>query len=141
MSTLDLSSAGGANQPITLAPHNTATLTSAGTYSWIIAQTTGTVTLPAGVSVGDNLLTHAVNGGANTLFVLDTTGFASGFTISGSIPSNISAAFSLELVSSGGGENLVLDYGATPEPGTPLLVLSGVVPLLWNRRRRQRAYG
>ena len=38
--------------------------------------------------------------------------------------------FSLEFVNVGGNDDLILSYGATPEPGTTMLVLAGVMPIL-----------
>ena len=54
-------------------------------------------------------------------------------------PSNGSdSGFGLEMVAQGGGAyDLDLVYNGTPEPGSALLVLSGVAPMLMRRRRRK----
>ena len=86
---------------------------------------------------GQNLLTHTLAGalagtGVSAAFVLDTSGFGNGgFSLSGAN----SNTFSLEFISAGSGDNLVLDYNSAPEPGTTLLVTAGAGPLLLRRRR------
>jgi hypothetical protein len=110
----------------------------------------GTVgTAPAGLAAGDSWIlattstTAQINGSPVTpgapltsglssdVFALNTSSFASA---SGQVPPS---AFSLDFVTSGSGDNLVLTYNATPEPGTALLVLAGAAPLLAGRRRRR----
>ena len=83
-----------------------------------------------GQSTG-NLLNAIPSSGSNALFSLDT----SAFTMNG-VNNPSQSFFSLELVGTGAGDNLVLDYNAAPEPGTGLLVLIGGLPLLRRRRRR-----
>jgi fibronectin-binding autotransporter adhesin len=134
---------GGSNQPFTIALHNTAPLSAGTTYSWVIGQITSSKV--TGLFTGfenTNLLTETptgttANSGANTnaIFALDTSGFGGGFSVTGASPS---ASFDLEFISSGSGDNLVLSYDATPEPGTGLLMLAGALPTLSRRRRHVR---
>jgi fibronectin-binding autotransporter adhesin len=146
MSALSLSSVGGSNQPITIELDNAAPLSAtSGGYSWIIAQTTsshvsGFSGAFAGTAYeGQNLLAQTLTGAAsggtngNAAFALDTSTLS--FAINGVTPS--SSLFSLEFVSNGTGDNLVLDYNTAPEPGTTMLVLGGAVPTLLSRRRRK----
>lgn len=140
MPGLDLTSAGGGNASFTIDLTNTATLYSAnGQYSWVIAQVTGVApVLPAGIAAAStingmstgNLLGAVPSSGNNTLFALDT----SAFTMNG-VNNPASSLFSLEFVGTGTGDNLVLDYDAAPEPGSALLCLSGLLPVLSRRRR------
>ena len=139
LSTLTINS-GGANLPFTIALGNT-TAVSTGTtpYSWIIART-GTTSLPTFTgatnpyTAGTNLLTYTPSGSGADAFALDT----SAFTMNG--VANPSSGFTLEfqqIAGDGGRYDLVLDYAAAPEPGTALLILGGVVPMLMGRRRRR----
>jgi autotransporter-associated beta strand protein len=110
---------------------------SSGQYSWIIAQVAGTgnLTLPAGVSLGQNLLTTVPTGGTVDAFALNTTGFSFN-----GVSNPASSNFSLEFEQINGNDDLVLDYTAftaAPEPCTAMLVLGGVVPILMGRRRRR----
>jgi fibronectin-binding autotransporter adhesin len=133
MSALNVSQAGVTSSFI-ITP--TASLSTAnGEYSWVIAQVTGTLTLPSGMTLGENLLQNKPSGtGTVDAFVLNTAGFS----VNGI--SNQSGAtgstFSLEFVNVGGSSDLILSYGATPEPGTTMLVAAGVMPILARRRRR-----
>jgi fibronectin-binding autotransporter adhesin len=103
-----------------------------GEYSWIVAQT-GSSSLPTGISDNKNLLP----GGNSTQagdFVLNTANFSMN-----GVAAPASSLFSLEFapVGADGNYDLVLDYAAAPEPGTALLVMGGVVPMLMGRRRRK----
>jgi autotransporter-associated beta strand protein len=103
-----------------------------GQYSWILAET-GSTALPTNISDSGNLLAGG-NSAQAGLFALDTTNFSmNGVTHPGS---NL---FSLEFepIGAGGKYDLVLDYAAAPEPGTALLVMGGVLPMLMGRRRRR----
>jgi fibronectin-binding autotransporter adhesin len=125
MTTLSVASTSG-NQ-FTIAPVGSLTNVPSGNINWVIAQTSSTVT---GISAGTtNLLT-----GASPLFALNT----SGLTVNGGAdPVLPSTLFSLELISVGGGnDDLVLSYSAAPEPGTALLFMGGMLPMLMKRRRR-----
>jgi fibronectin-binding autotransporter adhesin len=66
-------------------------------------------------------------------FALNT----SNFTNNNTTPyANI--GFELLAVTDGGGSALDVEYTATPEPGTALLVLAGAMPMLGARRRRRK---
>jgi hypothetical protein len=146
MPKLSLASMGGTNQPFTIAMDSLSPLTGSGNYaySWIIAQTTtskvsGFSSGFAGTAYeGQNLLTTTLAGLAsggtngNATFALDTTGFGNGFSFSGTHP----GVFSLEFISNGAGDNLVLDFTATPEPGTASLIMLGSTSMLMRRRRK-----
>jgi fibronectin-binding autotransporter adhesin len=133
MAALTVSSAGGANASITIAPTGTIS-TQAAQYSWIIAQSTASPVLPGSPAFGTNLLSYVPSGGGTTpLFALDT----SGLTVN--TVTHPLTGFGLEFENIGGTNDLVLDYNAAPEPGTALLVLGGAVPTLVGRRRRTLA--
>ena len=77
MLTLDISNA-GVSSSFTITPTGTVSSAAYAQYSWIIAQTTGganSITLPNGMSQGENLLTNAPMNGAANAFVLNTNGF------------------------------------------------------------------
>lgn len=82
---------------------------------------------PAAVSELTPLTAHP----GSDLFVLDT----SNFTANGGPTNN--SNFTLEFVPGTGGDDLVLTYNVTPEPGTAMLLLAGGVPMLLTRRRRK----
>ncbi len=67
-------------------------------------------------------------------FTLDTSNFTSGNTTA------YAQGFSLITVSdfSGSGSDLEIQYSGTPEPGTAMLVISGITPLVLGRRRRRK---
>jgi hypothetical protein len=137
LTSLDVSTLGGGNASFSIAPAGNITSTPFATYSWVIAQASGSVNYPAGITpgvlgstAGTNLLTTPVGGGA-TAFALNTNGL----TDTTAPVSN--SQFSLEFETVGGNTDLVLDYAAAPEPGTVLLVMSGLMPLLMSRRRRR----
>jgi fibronectin-binding autotransporter adhesin len=146
MSSLNVSTAGvAASSSFTIVPTATLTTTN-GQYSWILAQVAGTanLALPSGIaaptstlgSSSPNLLQTTPTSGLADAFALNTAGF----TVNGqNNQSGTSSAFSLEFVNIGGNDDLVLDYSATPEPGTAMLVLGGAAPLLLGRRRRKAA--
>jgi fibronectin-binding autotransporter adhesin len=96
--------------------------------SWILATTSATAQINGiNVTSGGPL----TSGLSSDVFALNTSSFDNS---SGQVSPS---AFSLDFVTSGGGDNLVLTYNATPEPGTALLVLAGAMPLLNTRRRRR----
>jgi len=107
-------------------------------YVWQIASYTST-NIP-GAGNGTTVVLTA--GGGQTvpsadsnLFSLDTSGFASANGITGAQ----TGAFYLEDVGTTlGAGSLDVVYNATPEPGTPILVLSAAIPMLMARRRRAR---
>jgi len=143
MSALSLSS-GGSSQPFTIALDSLSSPSGSGTYSWVIAQTTSAPTGLSGgaATLGANLLTLTPTGSAATgspssyaVFALDTSGFGNGFSLSGANSNN----FSLEFISNGSGDSLVLDYNSAPEPGTAVLVLSGAFAMQIGRRQRKRS--
>ena len=109
----------------TIAPVGTLTGVANGHYNWIIAQDSGTLT-GASVSPGTNVL--------GSLFTLDT----SNLSVNGGADPVASSAFTLEFLTDGSNKDLVLSYNAAPEPGTAMLVLAGVVPMLSDRRRRTK---
>jgi fibronectin-binding autotransporter adhesin len=120
----------------TIAPVGTLTGVAPATI-WTIANTStmqatvnGSTLDGASVATAPNLLTDP-----SGAFVLDT----SNFSVNGQSGSAIAWAFSLELVQSGNGDNLDLIYNGTPEPGVPLLMSAGLAPMLFVRRRRERA--
>ena len=135
---LTLGALGGANPSFTIKVSDIATLTPAasGIYSWIIAQSPLPVTPPTGYAIGtgpgSNLFVAGTAGGS-AAFALDT----SGFNLTGNASISLSA-FTLELVSNpSGGDNLVLDYTAAPEPRASILVLATLAPLVLAPRRHR----
>jgi len=146
MPKLTLASMGGTNEPFTIAMDSLSALPGSGNYSWTIAQTTSSKvsgfsgTFAGTAYEGQNLLattlTGAASGGTNgnAAFALDTSGFGNGFSFSGTQP----GVFSLEFISNGAGDNLVLDFTATPEPGTASLFVLGSLSMLLGRRTRSR---
>jgi hypothetical protein len=135
---LNVSGAGGLNlsslsssSRFTIAPAGAIT-SSNQTYSWVIAQVAGqnSITLPTGYLPNQDL----TNGGsASGAFALSTSNFTDASN------SSVTASnFTLEAVNFASTEDLVLDYNATPEPGTVLLVLAGAMPIFSARRRRRR---
>ena len=146
-STLDLSQAGGTNASFNIAVSTLGSFNSGGSsYSWVIAQVAGnnSILLPGSPTVGTasggtvsvpgtDLTTYSPTGGGGSyIFALNTNGFTDN---GGAVTSS---AFTLEAMNIGGNEDLVLDYTATPEPGTTILVLCGAVPMLMGRRRRRK---
>jgi len=117
----DLSAAGGT---IGTAPSGLA----AGD-SWILATTSTTAQINGTNVTSGALLTSGLS---SDVFALNTSNFDNA---SGQVPPS---AFSLDFVTSGGGDNLVLTYNGTPEPCTTMLVLAGALPMLTGRRRRRR---
>jgi hypothetical protein len=108
-----------------------------GEYSWVIAQT-GSTALPNGnITAGDNLLSGGSNPADAGMFALNTNNFTFGGV---SAPSQSLFSVEFEPIGSGGDFDLVLDYNynSAPEPGTGLLVLTGGLPMLLNRRRRRK---
>ena len=76
---------------------------------------------------------------SNTPIPVDSSQFA--LTVPSSIFSGgvqpAGSSFTLELASLGASEQgLYINYNATPEPGTAMLLLAGVLPMLTRRRRR-----
>jgi hypothetical protein len=71
-------------------------------------------------------------------FTLDTSSFADA---SSNHTNSSNSSFALELISNGGGAGSldVVYFSVTPEPGTTLLVLGGVVPMCMGRRRSRKA--
>jgi autotransporter-associated beta strand protein len=149
MPGLTLASVGGTDVPITIAMDSLTPLVGSGNYSWIIAQTTASKvsgfsgTFAGTAYEGQNLLTttptgltaNATNG--NATFALDTTGFGNGFSFSGSDP----GIFTLDFMSNGAGDDLVLNFTATPEPDTACLIVLGCSSMLMRRRRSLRGKG
>jgi autotransporter-associated beta strand protein len=135
MSALKLNST-TTGSPFYIALSGNPTGASASTYSWVIAQTTATSasSINGNITAGDNLLSQGSNSADAGLFALNTTNL----TFNG-VSSPSQSLFSLEFETVNGGSNLdlVLDYNATPEPGTGLLVLAGGLPMLMARRRRR----
>jgi autotransporter-associated beta strand protein len=127
----------GTNNPFTISLTTAAATGGAisgtnGEYSWILAQT-GSASLPTNITDNQNLLPSG-NSSEAGYFVLNT----SSFSMNG-VTAPSSSLFSLEFepIGTGGDYDLVLDYAAAPEPGTALLVMGGVVPMLMGRRRRK----
>jgi fibronectin-binding autotransporter adhesin len=115
------------------------------TYTFQLA-TFSAFSAPAGFNYGPNGTTILATDGGTTapqvttgdggIFVLDTSGLAGAAGTQQSMSS-----FTLELLtpSGGGTDSLDLVYQSTPEPGTALLVIGGVAPMLLARRRRKIA--
>jgi fibronectin-binding autotransporter adhesin len=98
--------------------------------SWVLATTSTTAQINGSNVTSGALLTSGLS---SDVFALSTSNFDNA---SGPVPPS---AFSLDFVANGiGGDNLVLTYNATPEPGTGVLALGGTLPLLVGRRRRRR---
>lgn len=100
-------------------------------YSWIIAQTTNAATINGTTASLGTPLTSGLN---SDVFALDTTNFDIGGTQASA------SAFTLEFIANGngsGGDNLVLTYDSTPEPGIGMMVLCGAAPFFSARRRRR----
>ena len=124
----------------TIAPSGNLTgnisLGSTNTYNWELAQIgSGNATkisingIPFGNSTSTNLLT-ATSGA----FALDTSALNVGSSNGSLLNAN---NFSLYFETISGNNDLVLSYNAAPEPGTGLLVVVGVLPLIAKRRRRR----
>ena len=133
-SLLNVLPPGGNSTVFTVDPIGNITVTYGKTYNWMIAQ----IGSGAGTQITlNNVLTG--NGTAQlstSIFSLDT----SNLIVNGSSTSTLSNAgnFGLYFETISGNNDLVLSYDATPEPGTALLVLGGVAPMLTGRRRRSR---
>jgi fibronectin-binding autotransporter adhesin len=131
--TIQLSSLTG-NQTT---PTATTGFAATSSYSWIIGSATSiSLNGAAALSTTANADTKLLTGSSSDIFALDTSGFNLG-TSGNSVPSG-EAGFELDAIGTGSGDNLVLTYDATPEPGTTLLVLAGALPILATRRRRRR---
>ena len=121
---------GGSNLPFTIAVSNTATLSTGTTpYSWIIART-GSSSLPTFTgatnpyTAGTDLLNYSPTATGSDAFALDT----SAFTMNGAV--HPTSGFTLEfqqITGDGNHYDLILDYAATPEPGTAMLFLGGAL--------------
>jgi hypothetical protein len=102
-------------------------------YSWTIGEVSSldvgadATPVPAGPLVGSS---------SAGLFILDTSDFATANGVDSS-----TGIFELSLVDSASGEQLVLSYDATPEPGIATLIAAGLTPLLMARRRWRYAAG
>jgi fibronectin-binding autotransporter adhesin len=117
-------------------------LTYGQTYTWVI----GNVSSGGGTGSSGTALGSGVSGSAPNLlgssvsapFALDTSNFSATSTSGGYLAAN-SSQFTLELITGTGitGENIQLQYTATPEPGTTLLVAAGLIPMTFARRRRK----
>jgi hypothetical protein len=128
-SSLSVTSGGNVSS-FTIDLAGTLTNVASGAYDWTIAAIAGNTTITNQYS--SNLL--AGSGFLTAPFELNT----SQFSINGVSDPNPNL-FTLELVPlTGGGDDLVLGYNVTPEPGTATLVLSAAGPLLLARRRRRR---
>jgi len=120
---------------VTIAPTGTLGSIAGGTtYTWVLAQintlSVGGVSVPAGstpissdFALSTSGLTASINGGA--------TATAAG---------TFALYFEAETVG-GSTDDLVLSYTSAPEPGTAMLVLGGMLPVLMGRRRRQLRCG
>jgi fibronectin-binding autotransporter adhesin len=140
MTSLSVTATGAdLNHDFYIAPVATLTgLTYGSQYTWVIGNVSSggaTGSGGAALATGSNLLGTSVS----TPFALDTSGFTAA-TAAGALPT-AQGNFTLELITGAGitGENIQLQYTATPEPGTTLLVLGGVMPLLGGRRRRRKS--
>jgi autotransporter-associated beta strand protein len=104
-------------------------ITSTGTYSWVILQSAGQNSI-----IGVPTNTDLSSGAAPGVFVLNTAGFTDSNN-----PSVSASNFTLEAENFSNTEDLVLDYSysAAPEPGAAMLVLAGGLPMLMARRRRR----
>lgn len=124
--TIALQSAGGVTPTLGMRAANLGT----GVYE--IASITSFTNIPGltGNSTTPVILT-GTNGVDNSLFQLDTSNFAN--DTSGSSDGSIY----LEFIGSGTGYagSLDLVYNATPEPGTGMLLLAALSPMLLRRRR------
>ena len=132
MTTLDASSLSNPFAVRLTAAAVTTGFSATSSYTWQIAGFGGAVT---GLSNGT--LATANGSGANIatfgeLFTLDTSSFATANGLTSS-----SGSFALELLGSSGSQTLDVAYTAAPEPGTAMLVLAGVVPMLLMGRRRR----
>jgi fibronectin-binding autotransporter adhesin len=105
------------------------------TYVWQIASYTST-NIPDSADGQTVILTSGAGNTADPnvsgLFTLDTTNF-----VAANPGTNAGEFFLEEVGGAGGAGTLDIGYSATPEPGTALLVLGGVVPMLMGRRRRK----
>jgi fibronectin-binding autotransporter adhesin len=107
------------------------------TLTWVIGNISGggaTGSSGSSLPTGTNLLGSSVS----APFALDTSNFSASFS-GGATAAKTNTAFTLELVTGTGitGENLDLQYTATPEPGTWLLIGVGSLPI---RRRRRSTF-
>ena len=110
-------------------------LTYGQTYTWVIGNvSSGGATGSSGTALATN--TNLLGSSVSAPFALDTSSFSASMT-NGLTGGTSSSLFTLELVTSGSGENLQLQYTATPEPGTTLLVAAGLIPMTLARRRRK----
>jgi len=140
MQTLSVTATGAdANHEFYIAP--VATLTNLApdtTFTWVI----GNVSSGGATGTGGALATatNLLGSSAAAPFALDTSNFSATVAGEGSSPI-ASSFFTVELITSGGGENIQLQFTTTPEPGTTLLVTAGVLPMLLARRRRKNPSG
>jgi hypothetical protein len=130
--------------PFTFAPKGTLTGVGPGIYNWEIAQIgsgTSTTLNVNGVNITQNSGTNLLpltwtspppNNVSFNDFALDT----SGLHVNGGTPS--AGSFSLFFETIGSNNDLVLQFNTTPEPGTAVLVLGAIAPMLLGRRRRNR---
>jgi fibronectin-binding autotransporter adhesin len=138
MATLSVTATGAdADHEFYIAPVAALTgLTYGSQYTWVI----GNVSSGGATGTGGTLATatNLLGNSASTPFALDTSAFTAA-TGAGSLPI-AQGNFTLELITGAGitGENIQLQYTATPEPGTAMLVLAGGLPMLTARRRRRQ---
>jgi autotransporter-associated beta strand protein len=113
-------------------------LTNGHTYAWVVGNISdGGATGSGGSALPVN--TNLLGSSVSAPFALDTSNFTASLS-NGAAASNNANAFSLELITGSGitGENLQLQYTATPEPAATLLLAAGMIPMALGRRRRNR---
>jgi autotransporter-associated beta strand protein len=88
-----------------------------------------------GVTSGSQtpVILTGTNGVDNSIFQLDTTNF--GNDTSGSSDGNLYLEYLGSGTGTAGSLDLVYNYAAAPEPGTGILLLAGLTPILLRRRR------
>ena len=117
---------------VTLTAGNIDDFSNSSNYVWQIAQiNSGSTPISPGVLATTNSLGMNVST-SGELFTLDTSNFVNSNPVAGT-----GSNFYLQAIADAGGEELVIGYNATPEPGTAMLVLGGVAPMLMGRRRRK----
>jgi hypothetical protein len=102
----------------------------------------GTQSFPIATAVSGIMLNGAAVASGTDLSTADASDFVlstTGFTAPGSA-GGLTTSWQLEVVADlslgSSGQDLDLVYSATPEPGTAMLILGGIVPMLTARRRR-----